>query len=307
MNKSSRTESASVPARQNKKTPFFKSAGGEGFFPKASIIPGLIQRQVDKPNELEKLNSLAFSRIGDWLAGDKFLEPSLRAIAKAYIASQSPTQRMGWPDRHLYGTPYGNRVIEGFKPLTEDQIVLALKPHINTRKIGKGNKPEDWNFSWAQQTRYREKTGKEMMFELGKVAGNKIVDDTIDAFIEQETKIKQAGIKIVMELLLPERGLMTAFLLASGAETILTIYTVYEFADLLLGFSDKVIAEASPEDRIVNDIRAFLKQGEDAADAAAAAEAEKNDFHKSLQHPTKEQLTSPLKAAPGTPLPVGNK
>ncbi len=203
----------------------------------------------------------------EWAITDKILDPMARAIAKSY--ANRPGGKLELPERVIENTPYGGRkVTPAIRQPSEERIVNALKPQMKLKKIGKGNDPKDWTWTWRDGSAYRAKTADEKVQEVGKWAAEEYFEDKV------EKKFITPLVKPVVESAakwLVERELLATTLLLTGAGEVIAVgMLVYSIADLLLSLDEPVEKELSPYQQtstnIVEGVKDFLQAKQDAED-----------------------------------------
>jgi len=127
--------------------------------------------------------------IEKWVAIDtKIKSPICRAIAHEYVNRPG---KIEIPDRVIYGTPYGNKVIPGVHGPTEDRVYNTLMAAMDLKKIGKGDKTTDWSVEWIDGSAAKGKTSAEKGMDLGKFAGEQAISKVIDKRFGVETAAAQ--------------------------------------------------------------------------------------------------------------------
>lgn len=258
---------------------FFEKEGSGKFFEVASPNKSslqvmrtpdqVIQRQggpvqtPPKKKTLEDLDREYWQKsFAEWALMDKIREPIAREIAKNYAKRPS---KIEIPDRVIYDTPYGGtKVIPGIHEPSEDRVVAALMPQIKLKKIGKGNGPKDWTWTWKDDSNYRAKTPDEKVLEAGKWAADEFVIDKL-----KDKYIKKPVIESAVKWIAERELLATASLsfLTGAGEVVAVGMLIYSVADLLLSLDEQVEKELSPYQQqsayIVEGVKAYLQEKED--------------------------------------------
>lgn len=275
-----KSSTTSKPAAQQvSQGPFFSKTSEGGFFDDTKAVQRttgeMVQRQgpVNQPQPkkktIQEINIEALQKsFKEWAIMDKILDPMVRELAKSYL--NSPLGKLETPDRVIYDTPYGGpKVIRGIHPPSEARVVSALKPQMKLKKIGKGNDPKDWTWTWSDTSTHRAKTPDEKVLGAGKWAAEEFIQGRIEKKYITPLVVKPA-VESAVKWLATREIMVTASFLTGAGEVIAVGMLIYSIADLLLSLGEPVEKELSPYQQesvyIVGAVRGYLEEKKDAED-----------------------------------------
>jgi len=173
--------------------------------------------------------------ITQWASINKIKSPMMRAIAKEYVNRRAVAKE--YANRRVvhtylyaaptyqYGNPSSNNAIPGVHEPDEERVFSALMAATDLKKVGKGDKPSDWSFSWRDEPGpSTKKTAGEKGMEVGKFgteqAASKVIDKTYD--VKDAARYTIEPPYITRQLVYSAYQKSAANLAVVGAESVMT-------------------------------------------------------------------------------------